>query len=113
MSGPFSSSSSSTCSSALGKTFSPTRTSTESRTELHENPYAGDLVPGTGGVRKLRAAVAGRGKRGSARVLYYYVDSRLTVYFLLAYAKNETRDLSPAGKQRLHQLVQIIKTEKE
>ena len=41
---------------------------------LAENPLAGDEIPGTGGVRKLRFAPSGRGKRGGARVIYYYLD---------------------------------------
>lgn len=41
---------------------------------LAEDPMAGDLIPGTGGVRKLRFATSGRGKRGGARVIYYYLD---------------------------------------
>lgn len=43
---------------------------------LQADPNAGDPVAGTGGIRKLRAAVKGKGKRGGARVLYYYVTSR-------------------------------------
>ena len=42
---------------------------------LARNPLAGDEIPGTGGVRKLRYAMAGRGKRGGARIVYYYLDN--------------------------------------
>ena len=41
---------------------------------LAENPLAGDEIPGTGGVRKVRFAASGRGKRGGARIIYYYLD---------------------------------------
>ena len=67
--------------------------------ELLENPEAGDRIAGTGGVRKIRAAIGGRGKRGGARVLYYYVSSRAVVYFILVYAKNQSSSLSTEGKK--------------
>ena len=47
---------------------------------LAEHPLAGDEIPGTGGVRKLRFAAFGRGKRGGARVIYYYLDEAMPVY---------------------------------
>ena len=46
---------------------------------LAENPLAGDRIPGTGGVRKLRFAAAGRGKRGGARVIYYFLDNTVPI----------------------------------
>jgi hypothetical protein len=47
--------------------------------QLLDNPRTGAVVPGTGGVRKLRVATQGRGKRGSARIIYVFVaaDSRI------------------------------------
>lgn len=48
------------------------------------NPEAGEIIPETGGVRKIRWALAGRGKRGGARVIYYYHDERLPVILLAA-----------------------------
>jgi len=73
--------------------------------ELLADPRAGAMVAGTGGIRKLRVALPGRGKRGSARVAYLYVEIRGRVYFLLAYAKAEQLDLSPADKKALRGLV--------
>ena len=73
----------------------------EAELTLLANPRAGALVAGTGGVRKLRVALPGRGKRGSARVAYLYVAVRGQIYFLLAYAKGEQVDLSRADKQAL------------
>src|SRR6266700_4162576 len=61
---------------------------------LAYNPIAGDLVAGTGGVRKLRWALQGRGKRGGARVIYFYYDADLPLFALTAYAKSERADLS-------------------
>ncbi len=78
---------------------------------LRNDPEAGDLIKGTGGVRKIRIAARGRGSRGGARVIYYYVARRLTVYLLLAYAKGDSDDLTPAGKQLLRQLAKELDAE--
>jgi hypothetical protein len=78
---------------------------------LNENPRAGDLVQGTGGVRKLRVAASGRGKRGGGRVLYLYVEVRLRVYFLAVFAKNDQPDFTPAYYRALKALVQQLKME--
>lgn len=78
---------------------------------LQSNPEAGDTIPGTGGVRKLRAAVKGKGKRGGARVIYFYVAVRRTVYLLLTYDKSETDDISEGGKRVLRQLAARLDAE--
>ncbi len=57
-------------------------------------PDAGDLIPGSGGLRKVRLPMAGRGKRGGARVIYYWMKDRSRIYLLLAYAKSAQSDLS-------------------
>ena len=54
------------------------------------NPTVGDVVPGTGGVRKLRWSRPGMGKRGGMRVLYYVQDARGRIWLLTLYAKNAT-----------------------
>jgi len=79
-------------------------------TFLAENPLAGDVIPGTGGVRKLRFAVTGKGKRGGARVIYYYVDGSLPLYALLAYPKNAKSDMTPDEKRAVTALVTALKT---
>lgn len=66
---------------------------------MAENPLAGDEIPGTGGVRKVRFAASGRGKRGGARVIYYYLDDTMPLYALLAYAKNAKNDMTPDEKR--------------
>lgn len=63
------------------------------------HPEAGDLIPGTGGVRKLRWARAGGGKRGGARVVYFYYRPDAPIYLLLAYAKAQATDLTPDEKR--------------
>lgn len=72
------------------------------------DPRVGALVAGTGGVRKLRAPLPGRGKRGGARVIYLYVEVRGRVYFLLAYAKNEQVDLTPDQKMALRMMAKQL-----
>jgi hypothetical protein len=62
------------------------------------NPVAGDVIAGTGGVRKLRFALKGRGKSGGARVIYYYHDERIPLYLLDIYTKNEQANLSLAER---------------
>ncbi len=62
---------------------------------LMANPEAGDLIRGSGGVRKLRWSVAGRGKRGGIRVIYYLRSQQGEIWMLTAYAKNEA-DTIPA-----------------
>ena len=76
---------------------------------LAENPLAGDEVPGTGGVRKLRFGASGRGKRGCARVIYYFLDETMPIYALLAYAKSARTDLSPDQKRAVSALVAALK----
>lgn len=55
---------------------------------LLANPETGDLIRGSGGVRKLRWNVAGRGKRGGIRVIYYLRSQQGQIWMLTAYAKN-------------------------
>jgi len=62
---------------------------------LMEHPEAGAVVPGSGGVRKLRWAVSGRGKRGGIRVIYYWKCADDEIWMLTLYAKNE-RSTIPA-----------------
>ena len=71
-------------------------------------PRAGDVIAGAGGIRKLRAALPGRGKRGGARLVYLYIEVRGTVYMLLAYAKNAQIDLSAAEKRALRTMARQL-----
>lgn len=76
--------------------------------ELLDDPAAGDRIPDTRGVRKIRAARGGKGKRGGARVLYYYYLHRETIYFLHAYAKSDFKDITPEDKKFLRAMVDQI-----
>jgi len=75
---------------------------------LLRDPERGATIAGTGGIRKLRTVLPGRGKRGGARVIYFPVRRRARVYFLLAYAKNERVDLSPADKRALRTMARRL-----
>ena len=76
---------------------------------LAANPDAGDEIPGTGGVRKVRFAASGRGKRGGARVIYYYLDETIPIYALLVYAKNVKTDMNPDEKRAVAALATELK----
>ena len=58
------------------------------------NPMAGVLVKGTGGLRKLRVPLEGRGKRGGGRVIYWFHSARFPAALLWVFAKNEAADLT-------------------
>jgi len=77
-------------------------------TFLGTNPQAGDIIPETGGVRKIRWALAGRGKRGGARVIYYYHDERLPIFLLAAYGKNEKANLTMAERNAMKRLTPVL-----
>jgi hypothetical protein len=55
------------------------------------DPQAGVLIPGTGGIRKLRFGFGGRGKRGGARVIYVFAGLDLPVFLLAAFARTSRR----------------------
>lgn len=76
---------------------------------IARNPMAGDVVPGTGGIRKVRWAAGGRGKRGGARVIYYFYDETAPVFLLTAYAKGERTDLSPDDRRRVAAFAAAVK----
>lgn len=78
--------------------------------ELIAQPMKGDLISGTGGLRKVRMATDGQGKSGSARVIYFLATAEV-IYMLLAYAKNEKDSLTAAEKAELKQLTKLLKVE--
>jgi len=77
------------------------------------NPLAGPVIPGTGGIRKLRWAGTGRGKRGGIRTIYFFHAGPEAIYLLTAYAKAAQEDLSPADKKAWSKLVAAIKKEEK
>jgi mRNA-degrading endonuclease RelE of RelBE toxin-antitoxin system len=58
-------------------------------------PEQGVLIPGTGGLRKLRWSLRGKGKRGGLRVIYYWKSAEEVIYLLFLYSKNQQGDLTP------------------
>lgn len=75
---------------------------------LAAQPAAGDLIEGTGGVRKLRWARDGRGKSGGVRVIYYFHSGAMPLYLLTMFAKNERTNLSKAERNELAKLVKVL-----
>ncbi len=75
----------------------------EMQGRLASAPEAGDMIPGTGGFRKLRWAdpKRGKGRRGGLRVIYYYFSSANQIWLMTLYDKNEASDLTPKQKQAL------------
>jgi hypothetical protein len=72
------------------------------------NPLAGNVIRGTGGVRKLRWALEGRGKRGGARVIYFFHNETVPLFALTMYGKNEQDDLSQADRNAFRQLTKAL-----
>ena len=79
--------------------------------DIARDPAGGDLIPGSGGLRKRRIPLPGRGKRGGARVITLYLGEAFPVYAVFAFAKNEREDLSPEQKRVLMRLVADLKAQ--
>src|SRR5439155_13248039 len=73
------------------------------------NPEAGDVIADTGGVRKVRWGRGGSGKRGGARVIYFYHDAGLPLYLLMVYAKARREDLTPDEKRTVRAFAAVLK----
>ena len=77
-------------------------------TFLGANPEAGDVIPETGGVRKVRWAASGRGKRGGVRVIYYFHNEAIPLFLLTVYAKNQKANLSMAERNEMKKLLPAL-----
>ncbi len=73
---------------------------------LIDQPDSGDLIQGTGGLRKLRWNLHNKGKRGGIRIIYYWRVAEDQIYFFTLYAKNEIEDLSDDDKKKLRQMLE-------
>lgn len=73
------------------------------------HPESGDLIRGTGGLRKLRWGAGGKGKRGGARVIYYFHDENMPLYLLSVYAKGDKADLSSDDRRVLSKLTDLLR----
>lgn len=76
------------------------------QTELITRPEIGVLIPDSGGLRKMRWAAKGHGKRGGTRVIYYWAVSHAQILLLLIYPKNVKDDLTQAQRKLLRQIVE-------
>ena len=77
--------------------------------EIVARPDAWPVIPGTGGARKARIAMRGRGKRGGGRVIYFYSPSAALVALLEMYVKGVKEDLSHADKKEIRAAIEEIR----
>jgi hypothetical protein len=75
---------------------------------LAKNPKSGDIIQGTGGIRKLRWGKGDRGKSGGVRIIYYFHSDKLPLYLVTLFAKNERDNLSAQERNDLSKLVDIL-----
>ncbi|WP_436323342.1 type II toxin-antitoxin system RelE/ParE family toxin [Vibrio cidicii] len=75
--------------------------------ELMLNPKLGD----TGGLRKIRVASKGKGKRGGSRIIYYFLDEKRRFYLLTIYGKNEMSDLNANQRKQLMAFMEVWRNE--
>jgi mRNA-degrading endonuclease RelE of RelBE toxin-antitoxin system len=73
---------------------------------IAQYPDAGDLIPGSHGLRKLRWTVSGKGKRGGTRIIYYWLKPRDTILMLFVFKKNERSDLTKDQLKKLRAMVE-------
>lgn len=78
---------------------------------LLENPQIGEVIQGTGGARKMRIQLDGRGKSGGGRVIYLDVFEKEKLYLLFAYPKNVQENLTEEQKVTIRTLIEAIKKE--
>jgi hypothetical protein len=86
----------------------------EIQNDLLANPNRGAVIPGTGGVRKARAAdpARGKGKSGGFRYLYHYIEQDGQIYLLMIFSKNEQDGMTKAQKDLLAQHVRDLREAK-
>ncbi len=87
------------------------------RVDLFEHlvgyPKSGDVIPGSGGIRKLRWKRPGMGKRGGVRVIYYFMDEYGLVSLLTVYAKSDKETLTKKEVKEFNDIIKAIKLEME
>jgi hypothetical protein len=73
------------------------------------SPDSGDLIRSGSGLRKIRCSAQGRGKRGGARVIYYWHAPKDRIYLIYGYVKSEREDLTPQQVTKLAELMKEFK----
>lgn len=76
---------------------------------LMAHPDAGDVIRGSGGIRKVRWAIKGKGKSGGIRAIYYWVKVRDHIYLLTLYGKSERADIDAATLKRIAKQLELLK----
>lgn len=79
----------------------------ELQLHLAKHPGIGKVIPGSGGLRKVRWAGSGRGKRGGLRFIYYWWVSKDRISMLFIYRKNEQDDLAPEQVRFLRRTLEV------
>jgi mRNA-degrading endonuclease RelE of RelBE toxin-antitoxin system len=74
--------------------------------KLIEDPKAGSIIQGSGGIRKIRWSGSGKGKRGGSRILYYWYNAQGVILMLFIFKKNEKDDLTKAQLKDLKTFVE-------
>ena len=75
---------------------------------LASHPQSGDLMQGTGGIRKLRWSAQGRGKSGGVRVIYYYHNGEIPLFLLTVFGKGEKANINKAERNELAKLTHLL-----
>ncbi len=81
----------------------------EFQTELAHNPEKGPIIEGTGGLRKVRWKLPGKGKSGGIRIIYLYLKLPGRIYLVFVFAKDECDNLTTVQKVELKKMVEAIK----
>jgi len=74
--------------------------------ELAMRPEAGPVIPGSGGIRKLRWSGKGKGKRGGFRIIYYWQNSKNEIWLLTIYAKNEAENMPVNILRKIREVIE-------
>ena len=77
-------------------------------TFIANNPESGDLMQGTGGLRKFRWKRKGGGKSGGYRIIHYYYDNSVPVFLITGFAKNQMENISNEAKNEYKKLLPLI-----
>jgi hypothetical protein len=75
---------------------------------LAAHPAAGDIMQGTGGIRKLRWSAKGKGKSGGVRVIYYFHNKAMPIFLLTLFGKGEKSNLTPSERNALAKLTSLL-----